>query len=117
MSRVYDLSAMQKFAPGKIGFRQPFVELPTIGCSLTCLEPGQVVPAHAHTSADDIWVVLEGQAVYFQGGGRTSQIREGMLALAKAGETHGARNDGPGRFVFVSAFAPIPIDFVEREEP
>ena len=111
MARVFDLEAMRKFAPGKTGLRQPFAEMGTIGCSLTCLEPGQEVPPHLHRSADDVWVVLEGEATYFQGNGETARICVGMLALARAGEVHGARNDGPGRFVFVSAFGPVPIDF------
>ncbi len=113
MSRVFDLSAMQKFAPGETGVRQPFVDLMTLGCSLTCLEPGQEVRPHVHTRADDVWVVLEGEATYLLGNGGTHRLRPGMLAVARAGEVHGARNDGSGRFVFVSAFGPIPIDFVD----
>ncbi len=113
MSRVFDLLALRHFAPGETGVRQPFVDLKTLGCSLTCLEPGQQVKPHVHTNADDVWVVLEGEATYYQGDGQTCRIRQGMLAVARAGEVHGARNDGPGRFAFVSAFGPIPVDFVD----
>jgi len=76
-----------------------------------CLEPGQEVFIHRHPNADDVWICLEGDAgLYFAGNGQEIPIREGMAVLARAGETHGMRNTGKKRFVFIGVAAPIPVD-------
>ncbi|HLA05483.1 MAG TPA: hypothetical protein VJZ16_05835 [Syntrophales bacterium] len=40
-------------------------------------------------------------------GGEAIPIRKGMAVLARAGETHGMRNTGRERFVFIGVAAPV----------
>jgi mannose-6-phosphate isomerase-like protein (cupin superfamily) len=79
--------------------------------ALWCLEPGQEVFLHRHPNADDVWICLEGDAgLYFAGEGREVPIHKGMAVLARTGETHGMRNIGKERFVFIGIAAPVPVE-------
>ena len=110
--RVYDLGARASFGsePTKVAVYQTDKSLG----AMWCLEPGQEVFLHRHANADDVWICLEGKAgVYFAGDGKEVPIRKGMAVLARAGQTHGMRNTGADRFVFIGIAAPVPVE-VER---
>jgi mannose-6-phosphate isomerase-like protein (cupin superfamily) len=110
--RLFDLNEMARFdtAPQKIPV---YATGKSLG-ALWCLEPGQEVFLHRHPNADDVWICLEGDAgLYFAGGGREVPIRKGMAVLARAGETHGMRNTGKERFVFIGIAAPVPVELVK----
>ena len=107
-TRLFDLKQMSKFdtAPQKIPV---YATDKSLG-ALWCLEPGQEVFLHRHPNADDVWICLEGDSgLYFAGEGKEIEIRKGMAVLARAGETHGMRNTGKERFVFIGIAAPVPV--------
>lgn len=79
--------------------------------AMWCLEPGQEVFLHCHPNADDVWICIEGESgVYFGGEGQETPIKKGMAILAKCGQTHGMRNTGSDRFVFVGVCGPVPVE-------
>lgn len=108
-TRRYDLKKMAKFdtTPQRI----PVYASDKSSGAMWCLEPGQEVFLHVHPNADDVWICLEGDAgIYFAGAGQEIPISEGMAVLARAGETHGMRNTGKKRFVFIGIAAPMPVE-------
>jgi mannose-6-phosphate isomerase-like protein (cupin superfamily) len=108
-TRLFDLKKLARFdtAPQKVPV---YTSDKTLG-AMWCLEPGQEVFLHRHANADDVWICLEGDAgIYFAGGGQEIPIRAGMAVLARAGETHGMRNTGKKRFVFIGIAAPVPVE-------
>jgi quercetin dioxygenase-like cupin family protein len=108
-ARLFDLKKLARFdaAPQKIPV---YTSDKTLG-AMWCLEPGQEVFLHRHPTADDIWICLEGdEGTYFAGGGQEIRIREGMAVLARPGETHGMKNTGTKRFVFIGIAAPLPVE-------
>ena len=51
-------------------------------------------------------MVLAGEADYLMGGGKSRKIKAGDVAIATAGQVHGARNTGTSPFIFVSTVTP-----------
>lgn len=111
--RVFKLEDLAQFdanAPQKVMVYQSDK---TLG-AMWCLEPGQEVFLHQHPNADDVWICLEGDSgLYFAGEGQEVKITKGMAILAKAGQTHGMRNTGNNRFVFIGIAGPIPVETVK----
>lgn len=70
------------------------------------VSPGQEIAAHIHPNGQDTWTVISGAAEYYQGGGVVGRLKAGEIAIAKAGQVHGAINRGDEPFVFVSIVAP-----------
>lgn len=108
--RVFDLDKIKKFAdePQKIVV---YTTDKTLG-AMWCLEPGQEVFLHTHPTADDIWIVLEGEGIYFMGDGKEAAIGKGMAVLAAADQVHGMRNTGAERFSFIGIAGPVPVGLV-----
>ena len=110
--RVFNIDELAKFdadVPQKVLVYQTDKTL----AAMWCLEPGQDVFLHAHPNGDDVWICLEGESgLYFAGEGEEIQINKGMAILAKAGQTHGMRNTGKDRFVFVGVCGPVPLETV-----
>jgi mannose-6-phosphate isomerase-like protein (cupin superfamily) len=108
-ARLFDLKQLVRFdaAPQKVAI---YATDKSLG-AMWCLEPGQGVFLHRHPNADDVWICFEGDAgLYFAGNGQEIPIREGMAVLARAGETHGMRNTGKMRFVFIGVAASVPVE-------
>ncbi len=79
--------------------------------SLWSLAPGEHIFPHQHPGSDDVWVVLKGEGEYWlEKDAAPCKLKEGMVALAPARHTHGVRNTGKHRLVFVSISAPQPLD-------
>ncbi|AET65909.1 cupin domain-containing protein [Desulfosporosinus orientis DSM 765] len=113
--RVFKLQELAKFdakVPQKVMVYQSDK---TLG-AMWCLEPGQEVFLHQHPNADDVWICLEGESgLYFAGEGKEVEISKGVAILAKAGQTHGMRNTGSDRFVFIGIAAPVPVETEKLE--
>jgi quercetin dioxygenase-like cupin family protein len=111
--RVFSLDKLAKFdanVPQKVMVYQSDK---TLG-AMWCLEPGQEVFLHQHPNADDVWICLEGESgLYYAGDGQEFNIKKGMAILAKAGQTHGMRNIGTNRFVFIGIAGPVPVETVK----
>ena len=70
--------------------------------------PGQSIAPHVHPDGQDTWTVLAGQADYIlDAQGSTRPLAPGQIAVARAGEVHGAINRGAVPFEFVSVVAPF----------
>lgn len=69
------------------------------------VSPGQEIAAHIHPNGQDTWTVISGGAEYYQGGGVVSRLKAGEIAIARAGQVHGAINTGHEPFIFVSVVA------------
>ncbi|HBV87665.1 MAG TPA: cupin domain-containing protein [Desulfosporosinus sp.] len=111
--RVFKLEELTQFdlnAPQKVMVYQSDK---TLG-AMWCLEPGQEVFLHQHPNADDVWICLEGESgLYFAGDDQEVEIKKGMAILAKVGQTHGMRNTGTDRFVFIGIAGPVPVETVK----
>ena len=111
--RVFVLNELAKFdvnVPQKVLVYQTEQ---TLG-AMWCLEPGQEVFLHQHPNADDVWICIEGESgIYFAGDGKEVEVKKGMAILAKVGQTHGMRNTGKDRFVFIGIAGPVPVETVK----
>lgn len=108
--RIFDLNKLKKFAdePQKV---MVYSTEKTLG-AMWCLEPGQEVFLHTHPNADDVWIVLEGEGLYFLGDSKEAVISKGMAVLAAASQVHGMRNTGTERFTFIGIAGPVPVELV-----
>lgn len=70
------------------------------------VRPGQTLPVHVHPQGQDTWTVLAGRADYIAGPERQVSLAAGDIAVATAGQWHGAINTGDEDFIFVSVVAP-----------
>ena len=55
------------------------------------LVPGAQIPVHTHTGEFEVFLILSGEATYFDNG-ETIILAPGDVALCKEGETHGIAN-------------------------
>ncbi|RNC62931.1 MAG: hypothetical protein AWM53_01760 [Candidatus Dichloromethanomonas elyunquensis] len=112
-ARVFDLEQLERFdsqAPQKI----PVYQTNNTSAAMWCLEPGQGVFLHVHPNADDVWICIEGESgLYFAGNGEEYTIKKGMAILANAGQTHGMKNTGTNRFVFIGVCGPSPVETIK----
>jgi mannose-6-phosphate isomerase-like protein (cupin superfamily) len=107
--RVFNLDELAKF--GDTSQKIEVYKTDKTLSALWCLEPGQEVFHHRHPNADDVWICLQGESgLYFPGDGQEVPIKKGMAVLAKAGQTHGMRNTGSDRFVFIGIAGPVPVE-------
>jgi mannose-6-phosphate isomerase-like protein (cupin superfamily) len=60
-----------------------------------CLRPNQTQRPHAHEGSDKVYVVLEGRCRFIVGED-SADHDVGTAVMARAGETHGVMNPGPG---------------------
>ena len=72
--------------------------------------PGAGPSLHRH-SYDEVFVVLEGRPT-FLGDGETTLVEAGKIAIARAGEWHGFRNDTDEPLLVISIH---PVDHMETE--
>lgn len=77
---------------------------------------GQEVAAHVHPHGQDTWTVISGEADYYEGGGLVAHLAAGDIAIATAGQVHGALNTGSVPFIFVSVVAPANAGFALAEK-
>jgi mannose-6-phosphate isomerase-like protein (cupin superfamily) len=72
-----------------------------------CLLPGQSQKVHAHEGSDKIYFVLRGKG-RFTIGGEEGDLGEGHAVIARAGDTHGVRNETQEELVLLVTMAPRP---------
>lgn len=82
-------------------------DTPRFFLDLYGLLPGQEQRPHLHDGNDKVYVCLEGE-VTVTVGDQGGMVRKGEAVLARAGERHGVRNDGPHRAVLLVFMAPNP---------
>ena len=72
-----------------------------------CLLPGQAQKVHAHEGSDKVYYVLRGMG-RFTVGEEEQDLGEGQAVIARAGDTHGVRNDTQEDLVLLVTMAPRP---------
>lgn len=107
----YEFTTFRDEAATKTTFYQTDI---TIGSVWTML-PGQTLPIHSHEKADDIQIVLEGEAEYYPECGQKVLIKKGDVVVARPGEKHGMTNHTDQPFVMLGIAGPIPIGFIPHE--
>lgn len=72
-----------------------------------CLMPGQEQKVHTHENSDKIYYVLEGSA-RFTVAGEERDLGAGNAVIARAGDSHGVRNETDENAVLLVTMAPRP---------
>ena len=72
-----------------------------------CLLPGQSQKVHAHEGSDKVYYVLRGTGS-FTVGKEERDLGEGHAVIARAGESHGVRNETQEELVILVTMAPRP---------
>jgi mannose-6-phosphate isomerase-like protein (cupin superfamily) len=72
-----------------------------------CLLPGQAQKVHAHEGSDKVYYVLSGTGL-FTVGDEEEDFGEGHAVIARAGVSHGVRNETNENLVLLVTMAPRP---------
>ena len=71
------------------------------------VKPGQRITPHVHPIGQDVWTIVAGRGDYIEdASGTTRPVKAGDVAVARAGQVHGAHNTGAEPLVFMSVVAP-----------
>lgn len=109
--RIYLIADFEQPTAGE-PIRSVVMESPDAAVVVWHVLPGQCIAPHVHPAGQDTWTVLSGCADYVVGaGGEIRPIGAGQIAVARAGEVHGAINRGSEPFRFVSVVAPEDAGF------
>lgn len=87
--------------------KNPLFESEKLFYDAYCLMPGQEQKVHTHEGSDKIYYVLEGTAS-FTVAGEEGDLGPGNAVIARAGESHGVRNDTGENAVLLVTMAPRP---------
>ncbi|MEH7181021.1 cupin domain-containing protein [Neobacillus vireti] len=109
--RLFKIEEVAQFDPEQ-GKKVPFYETQhTSGC-LWCLEPGQEVFKHSHSTGDDLWICIQGTGTFYPGNDEEVEITKGDMIISKPNQHHGMKNTGNERFIFVGVAGPMPMDLI-----
>jgi mannose-6-phosphate isomerase-like protein (cupin superfamily) len=72
-----------------------------------CLLPGQSQKVHAHEGSDKVYYVLRGTG-RFTVGEEERDLGAGNAVIARAGDSHGVRNETQEELVILATMAPRP---------
>jgi len=73
------------------------------------MEPGAVSTPHAHSQAEQIWIVETGTGLLL-GEDRASALTAGDIIRTPPGDVHGIENTGDGPLIYLAVTTP-PEDF------
>jgi len=103
---VKDLNSARRFSPDKMQKVNLF-ETARMFADIYCLEPGQEQKPHAHSGADKIYLVLEGEGRFRIGSDEKTLVAD-QIVLAPSGVDHEVRNDSAARLTLLVFMAPNP---------
>lgn len=109
--RLFKVEEVACFDPSE-GKKNFFYETDKTAGALWCLEPGQIVFNHSHTTSDDLWICIQGTGTFYPGYDEEVEITKGDLIISRPGEQHGMKNTGDERFIFVGVAGPHPMDLI-----
>ena len=113
--RFFKIEEVAQF-DSKKGKKNIFYETNKTAGAVWCLEPGQEIPKHAHSGADDLWICIQGTGTFYPGNKEEIIITAGDLIISRPGEQHGMKNTGTERFICVGVAGPLPMDYIEKED-
>jgi quercetin dioxygenase-like cupin family protein len=96
---LFDLASEFEFRADKPFTKKLFTTERTI-VMIVCLEPGQVIPPHSHTSREAFVHCVRG-AVRFTPGDGPAEVRAGELRFYDGADAISPRNVGDERAAFV----------------
>ncbi|MDB5095815.1 MAG: Cupin domain [Cyanobacteria bacterium RYN_339] len=94
------------FNPDKMA-KNPLFESPHMFFDVYCLKPGQAQKVHVHYGSDKVYYVLSGSG-HFTIGDQEATYGPGTAVMARSGQPHGIRNDGPDDLMALVVMAPKP---------
>ena len=100
---------------GNVATRTPIYSTESTSGVVWVIKPGQTIQPHGHANADDIWICIEGEGVFYPTPGEEHPIAKGDVIVSAKGMCHGMKNTGTKDFVFVGILAPVPADYVPIE--
>ncbi len=106
MSNFKNVLSQARFSAEKMQKVNLF-ETENFFCDVYCLEPGQEQKPHAHSGADKIYFVLEGEGT-IRIGAKERRVAKHDICLAAAGLEHGVKNTSAGRLILLVFMAPNP---------
>ncbi len=109
-NRIYTMDQVKKEDP-KAAVNTPFYQTDSTGGSVWVIKPGQTLQKHCHHNSDDIWIVLQGEGVFYPAPDEEVPFCKGQVIVSKKEECHGAKNTGTEDIIFVSIVAPVPADY------
>ena len=74
------------------------------------VEPGATQDRHAHESAEQIWLVEQGNGRLLLANGESEPLAHGDVIRTPPGEVHGLTNTGTTELIYISVTSP-PQDF------
>ena len=100
---------------GNVATRTPTYSTESTSGVVWVIKPGQMIQPHGHANADDIWICIEGEGVFYPAPGEEHPIAKGDVIVSAKGMCHGMKNTGAKDFVFVGILAPVPADYFPIE--
>lgn len=112
--RIFHWPSIKKFNE-QTANKEVFYETENTVGAVWCMYPGQTLPIHSHALADDIWIVIQGEADYYPECGQMVKIKAGDIVVARKGQKHGMTNNSHECFVMLGIAGPTPIGFIEHD--
>ncbi|WP_223592598.1 cupin domain-containing protein [Neobacillus bataviensis] len=109
--RFFKLDEIIQFDQNQ-GKKNIFYETEKTAGAVWCLEPGQEIYKHSHTTSDDLWIVVEGTGTFYPGNGEEVEIGKGDIIINYPGQQHGMCNTSNERFVVIGVAGPLPMDLI-----
>ena len=100
---------------GNVATRTPIYSTESTSGVVWVIKPGQTIQPHGPANADDIWICIEGEGVFYPTPGEEHPIAKGDVIVSAKGMCHGMKNTGTKDFVFVGILAPVPADYFPIE--
>jgi mannose-6-phosphate isomerase-like protein (cupin superfamily) len=101
-----NVSDVAEFSEAKMK-KNPIFDSPHLFYDVYCLLPGQSQKIHAHEDSDKVYYVLRGTGS-FTVGEEERDLGEGHAVIARAGESHGVRNETQEDLIILVTMAPRP---------
>ena len=100
---------------GDAATRTPIYSTESTSGVVWVLKPGQEIKPHGHAKADDIWICIQGEGVFYPAPGEERPIAKGDIIGSAKGMWHGMKNTGTEDFIFVGILGPVPADYFPIE--
>ena len=113
-TRRYQLTDVAR--AGDAATRTPIYSTESTSGVVWVIKPGQEIKPHGHAKADDIWICIQGEGVFYPTPNEERPIAKGDVIVSAKGMCHGMKNTGAEDFIFVGILAPVPADYFPIEE-
>ncbi len=88
--KIYTMNEGKKEDPVK-ALKTPFYQTASTGGSVWVIKPGQTLQKHRHNNSDDIWVVLQGQGIFYPEPDQEVPFCAGQVLVSEKGSAMAQR--------------------------